>query len=99
MLRGIGLVMIGVKRLGDFHQAKASESCSAIEAPWLEGYPPGKGLECRSTLLPRLPLRTSEPVSATRLFLRLVALTGENIATGDPKLDDKDGGGTCGYVS
>ena len=53
-------------------------------------------LGCRSTLLPLLPRRTSEAVSATRLLRRLVPFTGENMATGDPTLDESEGGGTCG---
>jgi len=48
-------------------------------------------------LVPRL-LLMSVPVSAILTLFRLLGspLTGENMATGDPRLEERDGGGTCG---
>lgn len=46
-------------------------------------------------------LRINDPDSATRTLFRRLGrpLAGENIETGDPRLEDSEGGGTWGYVS
>ena len=48
-----------------------------------------------------LLLRINDPDSATRTLFRRLGrpLAGENIETGDPRLEDSEGGGTWGYVS